>query len=55
MFKEFTAGKTVFLVTITGELESQPELAEHLFANYPYDQGEGYYIFYLDRPMQAVE
>jgi len=55
MFKEFTVGKTVFLVTITGELESQPELAEHLFANYPYDQGDGYYIFYLDRPLQVAE
>jgi len=51
MFKELTAGKTIFLVTIPGEFETQPQLKEYLFDNYPYEQGDGYYIFHLDRPL----
>ena len=26
-------------------------LKEYLFDNYPYEQGDGYYIFHLDKPL----
>ena len=55
MFKELTAGKTIFLVTIPGEFETQPELKEWLFGNYRYDQGDGYYIFYLNEPLNSSD
>ncbi len=53
MFKELTAGKEYFLVTLIGEFESQSDLYEHLISNYPYQQGDGYYLFDLKNPQQA--
>ncbi|MBA3074570.1 MAG: glycosyltransferase family 39 protein [Anaerolineae bacterium] len=47
MFKELALGKDYFLVTLNGELELQPDLRDHLFATYPYQQGDGYYLFDL--------
>ncbi len=54
MFKEFTADKDYFLVTLVGELESQPDLREHLFSSFPYQQGDGYYLFDLRHPLNSV-
>jgi hypothetical protein len=53
MFKEFTTGKDYFLITLTGEFESQPDLHEYLFDNYPYQQGDGYYLFDLRHPFTS--
>jgi hypothetical protein len=51
MFKELTLHKDVFLVTMPGEFDKQPDLKEYLFATYPYQQGDSYYIFDLDHPL----
>jgi len=47
LFKELASGKDYFLVTLVGEFEAQPDLHEYLFATYPYQQGDGYYLFDL--------
>lgn len=47
MFKELTAGKDYFLVTLNGEFESQPDLHAFLMNNFAYQQGDGYYLFDL--------
>jgi hypothetical protein len=51
LYKMRTEGKDYFLVTLLGELEGQPDLSEYLFANYPYQQGDGYYLFDLKHPL----
>lgn len=51
LFKELTTGKDVFLVTLTNEFDAQTDLKEHLLTNYPYQKGDGYYIFDLDHPL----
>ncbi len=51
LFKELTTDRDYFLVTLVGEFESQPDLHEHLFATYPYQQGDGYYLFDLRHPL----
>ncbi len=51
LFKELASDKDFFLVTLTGEFEAQPDLHEYLFANYPYQQGDGYYLFDLRHPI----
>ncbi len=53
MFKELTANKDYFLVTLMGELDSQPDLKEHLFSAFPYQQGDGYYLFDLRHPLTS--
>jgi len=51
MFKEKTAGKDYFLVTLFGELDAQPALKDRLYNNYPiYAQGDGYVLFDLRHP-----
>jgi hypothetical protein len=47
MFKELTTGKDYFLVTLMGEFEAQPDLYDYLLNHYPYQQGDGYYLFDL--------
>jgi hypothetical protein len=46
-----TEGKDYFLVTLLGELAGQPALSDYLFAHYPYQQGDGYYLFDLRNPL----
>jgi hypothetical protein len=55
LFKELTLGKTKFLVTLTGEFDNQPDLKDHLLATYPYEQGDGYYLFDLEHPINQVQ
>ncbi len=51
LFKELTLGKTTFLVTLQGEFNNQPDLKEYLFSTYPYQEGDGYYLFDLNTPL----
>lgn len=53
LFKELTLGKEFFLVTLMGEFDSQPDLKEYLFNHYPYQQGDGYYLFELNHPLDS--
>jgi len=46
-----TEGMQYFLVTLQNEFENQPELHDFLFANFPYEEGDGYYIFDLLNPL----
>lgn len=46
-FTSETNGYDYFLVTLLGDLNRQPELKEYLFANYPYESGDGYLLFDL--------
>ena len=50
LFKMRTEGKEYFLVTLLGDFESQANLYKQLFENYPYEQGDGYYLFDLTHP-----
>jgi len=54
LFKELTVGKTTFLVTLQGEFNKQPDLKDYLFATYPYQKGDGYYIFDLTQPLNQT-
>ncbi len=48
LFKEMTAGKQYFLVTLPDELERQPELKQLLASQYPlFAEGPGYQIYNL--------
>ena len=51
LFKMRTEGKDYFLVTLLGDFESQSYLSKYLFENYPYEQGDGYYLFDLQHPL----
>jgi len=51
LYKMRTEGKDYFLVTLLGELAGQPALSDYLFAHYPYQQGDGYYLFDLRNPL----
>jgi hypothetical protein len=51
LFKMRTEGKDYFLVTLLGDFESQADLHKYLFENYPYEQGDGYYLFDLKHPL----
>jgi hypothetical protein len=51
LFKMKTEGKDYFLVTLLGELKSQPALSDYLFAHYPYQEGDGFYLFDLKHPL----
>jgi 4-amino-4-deoxy-L-arabinose transferase-like glycosyltransferase len=51
-FAEKTEGCKYFLVTLLNDFESQSNLSTYLFGNYPYEEGEGYYIFDLQNPLQ---
>jgi hypothetical protein len=53
-FKSSTDGMDYFLVTLIGDFEAQTELHDYLFANYPYEQGDGYYLFDLRHPLGTV-
>ncbi|NSW53675.1 MAG: glycosyltransferase family 39 protein [Anaerolineae bacterium] len=46
-FNTQTEGYDLFLVTLLGDLERQPDLKAHLFANYSYESGDGWYLFDL--------
>lgn len=51
LFKMQTEGKDYFLVTLLGDFESQSNLYKYLFDHYPYEQGDGYYLFDLKNPL----
>ncbi len=51
LFKMRTEGKDYFLVTLLGDFESQSNLSKYLFDHYPYEQGDGYYLFDLAHPL----
>lgn len=51
-FRSETKGMDYFLVTLIGDFESQTDLHDYLFAHYPYEQGEGYYLFDLRHPLE---
>lgn len=50
-FEMKTKGMDYFLVTLLNDFESQGELHDYLFDNYPYTEGDGYYIFDLNTPL----
>jgi hypothetical protein len=50
-FAEKTRGCDYFLVTLINDFNSQQNLHDYLLANYPYEQGEGYYLFDLRHPL----
>lgn len=53
LFKELTSGKSAFLITDLEEFNRQTELKEYLNSNYTVDQGEGYYIYRFDQPLES--
>ncbi|MCE1253927.1 MAG: glycosyltransferase family 39 protein [Anaerolineae bacterium] len=56
LFKEQTADKDVFVVTMFGELDKQPKLKSMLYNHYPVlDQAGDYVIFDLHNPSSPVE
>jgi len=52
-FDAQTKGQDYFLVTLLNDFASQPALYDHLFAHYPYESGDGYYLFDLNNPLQS--
>lgn len=52
LFKLKTEGRDYFLVTLINDFNNQTTLRDFLFANYPYEEGDGYYIFDLKHPLQ---
>ncbi len=53
-FKNDTAGKKYFLVTLFGELDKEPTVKDLLYKDYPiYAQGKYYVIFDLQHPLQS--
>lgn len=53
-FAEDIAGKQFFVVTMLGELDSQPVIKDHLYSHYPiYAQTDEYVIFDLEHPLQT--
>ena len=50
-FQEKTQGYNYFLVTLINDFNSQNELHDYLYANYPYEEGEGYVLFNLQKPL----
>jgi len=53
-FAELTKGEDYFLVTLINDFDSQKDLHDYLLAHYPYEQGEGYYLFDLRHPLAAT-
>jgi hypothetical protein len=51
LFKQEIAEMDYFLVTLIGDFEAQTVLHDYLFANYPYQEGEGYFLFDLKHPL----
>lgn len=51
-FADQTEGMDYFLVTLIGDFEAQGDLHDYLFAHYPYEQGDGYYLFDLRHPLE---
>jgi hypothetical protein len=51
LFAEKTEGSEYFLVTLINDFNSQSNLHDYLFENYPYEEGEGYYLFDLQNPL----
>jgi 4-amino-4-deoxy-L-arabinose transferase-like glycosyltransferase len=51
LFKTVTEGRQYFLVTLLPDFESQQNLYEYLFDNYPYQQGDGFFLFDLLNPL----
>jgi 4-amino-4-deoxy-L-arabinose transferase-like glycosyltransferase len=51
LFKQETEGKDLFLVTMIEDFEAQTDLHDYLLSIYPYEQGEGYYLFDLKNPI----
>ncbi|HKJ40302.1 MAG TPA: hypothetical protein VJ972_16150, partial [Anaerolineales bacterium] len=52
-FNSLTEGQIYFLVTDFDELELQPELKDHLNANYPVHlEGDGFVIYDLTKPLE---
>jgi len=54
-FTKKTEGKKYFLVTLLNDFKSQKQLYNYLFDHYPYEQGEGYYLFDLSQPLPQQE
>jgi hypothetical protein len=54
-FRSSTEGMDYFLVTLIGDFEAQIDLHDYLFASYPYEQGDGYYLFDLRHPLGTVK
>jgi hypothetical protein len=52
-FDAQTSGQDYFLVTLLNDFASQSALYEHLFAHYPYESGDGYYLFNLNNQLPS--
>ncbi len=50
-FQEKAQGYNYFLVTLINDFNSQTELHDYLYANYPHEDGEGYVLFDLQHPL----
>lgn len=50
-FAKKSEGKDYFLVTLLKDFKSQKDLYNYLFDHYPYEEGEGYYLFDLRNPL----
>lgn len=53
-FTEMSKGCDYFLVTLINDFNSQQNLHDYLLANYPYEQGDGYYLFDLRHPLNTT-
>lgn len=51
LFRMRTEGKDFFLVTLMHDFEAQPDLRNFLFKNYPYVDGDGFFLFDLNNPL----
>jgi hypothetical protein len=52
LFAEKTRDRKYFLVTLISDFKSQTNLYDRLVDNYTYEEGEGYYLFDLQNPIQ---
>lgn len=51
-FKIRTEGMDYFLVTLINDFKSQKSLSTYLLETYPYTEGDGYYLFDLNHPIE---
>jgi hypothetical protein len=40
---------------LMGEFNNQPDLKQYLMDNYPFQEGDGYFIFDLDHPNTVAQ
>jgi hypothetical protein len=53
-FADMTKDSDYFLVTLVNDFNSQQNLHDELLNHYPYEQGDGYYLFDLKHPLNST-